>query len=61
MRALSIVYGVGALVALVRSDAKAIERFVLAMLWPIGPVAFVLTVALLVAASPLAFLPRRRT
>jgi hypothetical protein len=29
------------------------------LLWPIGPLAFVVTTLLLVAASPFAFLPRR--
>jgi len=54
-----IVYAVGALIALVRSDAKAAERVVLAALWPIGPLAFVVTTSILILASPLAFLPRR--
>ena len=54
-----IVYAVGALIALVRSDAKAVERVVLAVLWPIGPIAFVVTTSILILASPLAFWPRR--
>jgi hypothetical protein len=58
-RTILIVYAVGALIALWRSDAKVGERVVLAVLWPIGPIAFVVTTSILVAASPLAFLPRR--
>ena len=58
-RTILIVYAVGALIALVRSDAKAMERVVLAVLWPIGPIAFVVTTSILILASPLAFWPRR--
>jgi hypothetical protein len=35
-------------------------RLLLALLWPIGPVAFVIVVAILLVASPLAFLPQSR-
>jgi hypothetical protein len=45
----------GAAVALWRTDASWPTRLVLALLWPIGPLAFVLTVALLLAASVIAF------
>jgi hypothetical protein len=58
-RTLLIAYGAGALIALWRSDARPFERIALAVLWPIGPLAFIATVALLVATSPLAFLPKR--
>ena len=58
-RTLLIVYAAGALIALWRSDAKPLERIALAALWPLGPLAFVVTVAMLLAASPLAFLPKR--
>ena len=58
-RTMLIVYAVGALIALLRSDAKVVERVVLAVLWPIGPIAFVETTSILIAASPLAFWPRR--
>jgi hypothetical protein len=57
---LIVVYLAGALIALWRADAGPFERLLLAVLWPIGPLAFVVTVAILLAASPLAFLPRRR-
>lgn len=58
-RTLLIAYAAGALIALWRSDAGPLERFALAVLWPIGPLAFIATVAVLVATSPLAFLPKR--
>jgi hypothetical protein len=45
----------GAALALWRTDASWPIRVVLALLWPIGPVAFVLTVCLLLAASMIAF------
>jgi len=56
---LIVIYLAGALIALWRTDAGPFERLLLAVLWPIGPLAFIVTVALLLAASPLAFLPRR--
>jgi hypothetical protein len=56
---LVIVYTLGVLIALWRTDARLLDRFLLALLWPIGPLAFVVTTLLLVAASPFAFLPRR--
>jgi len=59
LNALAIVYLAGALIALWRTDAGPFERLLLAALWPIGPLAFIVTVAILLAASPLAFLPRR--
>ena len=59
MNRLIVIYLAGALIALWRTDAGPFERLLLAVLWPIGPLAFIVTVALLLAASPLAFLPRR--
>lgn len=49
------VYAAGALVALARSDAGWGSRLLFALLWPVGPVAFVVTVALLVAVGMVAF------
>ena len=45
----------GAVVGLLLTDGRPIERLVLALLWPIGPLAFVLTVAILLAAAAIAF------
>ena len=50
-----MVYAFGAAVALWRTDADWPIRLVAAMLWPIGPIAFVATVTLLLAASLIAF------
>ena len=48
-------YVVGVLVALWRTDAAWPIRAAVALLWPIGPAAFILTVLLLLAASTIAF------
>ena len=57
-RMLWLVYLAGAVVALLRTDGKAIDRVTLAVLWPLGPLAFVVTVVILVLASPFAFIRR---
>jgi hypothetical protein len=49
------IYVAGAALALWRTDASWPLRIVLALLWPLGPAAFVVTVAILVAASLVAF------
>lgn len=53
------IYGVGVAVGLWRTDARWPTRLLLAVLWPIGPVAFVVTVAILLAATPVAFIGPR--
>ena len=50
-----VVYAVGALLALWRTDAHWPTRIALAVLWPLGPLAFVITVGILLAASLIAF------
>jgi hypothetical protein len=50
-----VLYVAGAVVALWRTDASWPIRIVLALLWPVGPLAFLLTVTLLLAASLIAF------
>jgi len=52
------VYLVGVLIGFWRTDAKPFKRLALAMLWPLGPLACVVTVAVLIAASPFAFIRR---
>ncbi len=54
MTALAL-YAAGAAVALWRTDARWPSRLILALSWPLGPVAFALTVSLLVAAAFIAF------
>ena len=55
MELLWAIYLAGALIALWRTDARWPTRVALAALWPLGPLAFVITVAILVAASLIAF------
>ncbi|MFN8061951.1 MAG: hypothetical protein U0Q12_22525 [Vicinamibacterales bacterium] len=51
-----VVYIAGALVGLVRTESVSpLERVALAILWPVGPLAFVLTVALMVAVACVAW------
>ena len=55
MRILWAIYVLGAVLALWRTDAGWPTRIALALLWPIGPVAFLITVAILLGASLIAF------
>jgi hypothetical protein len=51
----------GVLVGLWRTDGPPATRFTLALLWPIGPVAFLVTITGLVITAAIAFIgPRRR-
>ena len=50
-----VLYAAGALVALWRTDASWPTRIALALLWPLGPLAFLVTVAVLLGASLIAF------
>jgi hypothetical protein len=52
---LLVLYGAGVVWCLLMSDARPTERFTLALLWPLGPLAFVVTVAILLAASLIAY------
>ena len=53
------VYVVGVVWGVVAGDAPPAARRGLARAWPLGPLAFLLTVALLLAAAPAAFIGRR--
>ena len=50
-----VLYVAGIVWGLVALDAPPAARLGLALLWPLGPLAFVLTVALLLAVSPIAY------
>ena len=56
MNTLLTIYLAGVAIGLWRTDASWPTRVLLALLWPIGPLAFVMVVAILVAATPIAFL-----
>ena len=49
------VYVVGVAWGLLRTDARPPARLALALLWPLGPLAFVVTLTILLAASLIAF------
>lgn len=49
------IYLLGVAVALLAIDARAFSRLGLALLWPLGPLAFVVTISILLAASLVAF------
>jgi len=53
--AIGLIYAVGVVWCLLLSDAKPGARVALALLWPIGPLAFVVTVTILIAAAVIAF------
>lgn len=55
MNTLAIVYVVGVLLGLVCGDAHLTHRLTLAVLWPLGLVAFVVTLAVLCVAAVIAF------
>jgi hypothetical protein len=49
------IYVAGVLWALIAANTRPLERVTLAILWPLGPLAFVVTVTILLAALPVAF------
>ena len=55
MTALLAIYAAGVVLALWRTDASPLLRIALALLWPIGPLAFAVTVSILLAAAVIAF------
>jgi hypothetical protein len=50
-----LVYVVGVAWGLLRIDARPLARVTLALLWPLGPIAFGVTLAILFFASHVAF------
>jgi len=55
VRAALLIYVAGAVTALLFTDARPMARVGLALAWPIGPAAFVATIAFLVAAAVVLF------
>jgi hypothetical protein len=49
------IYVLGVFWGLLKIDAPPRERIGIALLWPVGPLAFVATVTLLLMALPVAF------
>ena len=54
-------YAVGVLVGLWRTDGPPLTKLMLALVWPIGPLAFLVTISGLVVAAAIAFIGPRRT
>lgn len=62
MNTVLAIYLAGVAIGLWRTDAPVPTRLLLAVLWPIGPLAFVVVVAMLLAAAPMAFIgPKPRS
>ena len=62
MNTILAIYLAGVAIGLWRTDAPLPTRLLLAVLWPVGPLAFVIVVAILVAAAPIAFIgPKPRS
>jgi len=55
MTAAALVYAAGVLIGLATIDARPVPRLALAVLWPLGPLAFVVTIAILIIAALVAF------
>lgn len=61
MNTVLAIYLAGVAIGLWRTDAPWSTRVLLAAFWPIGPLAFVIVVTILLAATPIAFIgPRPR-
>jgi hypothetical protein len=60
VRVLLTGYAVGVLIGLWRADGSPVTKLTLALLWPLGPVAFLITIAALILAAPIAFWPGRK-
>ena len=55
-------YVIGVLVGLWQTDGPPATKLTLALLWPLGPLAFLVTISGLVIAAAIALIgPRRRT
>jgi hypothetical protein len=55
VKVLWTIYAAGAFVALWRTDASWPTRLAIAAFWPLGPLAFFVTVGILLGASLIAF------
>jgi len=50
-----VIYAVGVVIGLITTDARPLARICLALLWPVGVLAFVVTIGGLLAASTVLF------
>jgi hypothetical protein len=49
------IYAIGVAIGLMLTDARPLARASIALLWPLGIVAFVVTIAVLIVAAMLVF------
>ena len=56
---LAVIYAAGVVWGLVATDAPPAARAGLALTWPLGPLAFLVTVIFLVLIAPVALIGRR--
>jgi hypothetical protein len=59
VRALLTIYLMGVLVGLWRTDGPPATKLAMALLWPIGPLAFAVTISGLLVAAVIAFVGPR--
>ena len=52
---IGIAYSLGVIAGLILTDGRPATRVMVALLWPLGPAAFLVTVAVLVLAAMIAF------
>jgi hypothetical protein len=55
------IYAAGVLVGLWRTDGPLTTKITLAVFWPLGPLAFLITIGGLVIAAAIAFIRPRRS
>ena len=60
VRVLLTAYLLGVMVGLWRTDGPPSTKLTLALLWPLGVLAFLITISGLILAAPVAFIGRRR-
>ena len=59
MAVLAGIYAAGVVVGVCMTDDRPVTRVALALLWPLGPIAFLATVSFLIVIAPVALIGRR--
>ena len=52
---MAVIYVVGVMIGVIATDGGPVARIGLALAWPLGPLAFVITVAGLIVVAAIAF------
>jgi hypothetical protein len=58
MAMLLAIYAAGVVIGLLATDASPLTRIALAVLWPLGPLAFAVTISFLIVIAPFALIGR---